>query len=468
MGAYLVRFSISLSIVMAACGGDDAGPCDPVAQSGCSDGQVCEAVLDGEPACFAPVEVKGRVLDLDDAHGIAGARVVAVDVNGAAASGVAISADDGTYALPIPAARNADGAPSPLSVSLRADAAGYQSFPGLVRQALPLDVDMAAPAGGGFVLQSSLTDIGLFAMPAGSGTGAIHGTAAVSEDHAGTLVVAETGTPAKGYAAIAARDGKYQIFNLPAGHYVVTAYALGHVYTPAEIDVASSDAALDLALSGDAAGSLTGQVSIVNGGGATTTSVVAFVESTFDPLTGRGVSPPRVRAPSAGAPDVTGAFSIEGVPPGNYVLVAAFENDGLVRDPDHCISGTADVHVAVTAGQATTAPQTFKITGALAVMSPGATTAEAVTGAPTFQWVDDSGEDQYLVEVFDAFGQRIWMTTIPGVSGGTPSAVYGGPALAPGMYYQYRVTSSKQNGGTTGERCELSRTEDLRGVFFVP
>jgi len=28
------------------------------------------------------------------------------------------------------------------------------------------------------------------------------------------------------------------------------------------------------------------------------------------------------------------------------------------------------------------------------------------------------------------------------------------------MYYQFRVTSSKQG-------CELSRTEDLRGVFFV-
>ncbi|MEO7095335.1 MAG: hypothetical protein ABI175_18910, partial [Polyangiales bacterium] len=97
----------------------------------------------------------------------------------------------------------------------------------------------------------------------------------------------------------------------------------------------------------------------------------------------------------------------------------------------------------------------------------GAAAAEPVTGAPTFRWADDSSEDEYLVEVFDAFGRRIWMATTPGISGGTASLAYAGPALAAGMYYQYRVTSSKQSGGQA-QRCELARTEDLRGVFFAP
>jgi hypothetical protein len=254
------------------------------------------------------------------------------------------------------------------------------------------------------------------------------------------------------------------VFNLPAGHYKVTGYSIGHVYAAAETDVTASRVALDLALAADPPGSLTGQVSVVNGGGASNTSVVAFVESTFDPLTGRGVAPPGLRAPRTGAPNVSGAFSIDGVPPGRYVVVAAFENDGLVRDPDHCIAGTADVHVQVTSGQPTAAPTAFKVTGALAVMSPGATMADALTAAPTFQWADDSSEDQYLVEVFDAFGQRVWMATTPGVSGGIPSMAYAGPALRSGMYYQWRVTSSKKAG--VGE-CELSRSEDLRGVFFL-
>jgi hypothetical protein len=278
------------------------------------------------------------------------------------------------------------------------------------------------------------------------------------------LVVAESG--GKGFAGIVTRDGEYTIFNLAAGHYTVTAYSIGHVYTPAETDVATGAVALNLALATDAAGSLTGQVSIVNGGGSSTTSVVAFVESTFDATTGRGIAPPGLRSPRTGAPNVTGSFSIDGVPPGRYVVVAAFENDGLVRDPDHCISGTADVHVQVAAGQAVATPTTFKVTGALAVMTPGATMAEPVTGAPTFTWADDSSEDLYLVEVFDTFGQRIWMMTTPGVSGGIPSLPYGGPALTPGMYYQWRVTSSKQKAGGGGA-CELSRSEDLRGVFYM-
>jgi hypothetical protein len=266
---------------------------------------------------------------------------------------------------------------------------------------------------------------------------------------------------------IAANDGDYQIFNLEAGHYVVQAYSLGHVYTAGEADVAATAVDLDLALSADLPGSIAGSVSIVDGGGASATSVVAFIESTFDPSTGRGTPPPGLRAPQTGVPNVTGAFTLDGVPPGNYVVVAAFENDGLVRDPDHCISGTADVHLAVTPGAVTTAPTTFKVTGALAVMSPGAELAEPVTGSPTFTWADDSSEDQYLVELYDAFGQPVWSKTIPGVSGAVPSTAYDGSALVSGMYYQWRVTSSKLSGGG-GAACELSRSEDLRGVFFVP
>jgi len=273
-------------------------------------------------------------------------------------------------------------------------------------------------------------------------------------------VVAEVA--GKGSAVIAARDGDYKIFNLDAGHYTVTAYARGHVYSSAEVDVAA-DVKLDLTLSSAAPGSLTGQIDRVDGGTGTGTSVVAFVESTFDPTTGRGVPPPGLRAPETGPPSITGAFAIDGVPPGKYVVVAAFENDDLVRDPDHCISGTADVHVQVTAGQPAAAG-TFKVTGALAVMSPGATQAEAVTAAPTLTWADDASEEHYVVEVFDAFGQRVWTTTISGVSGGTPAVAYGGP-MTPGMYYQFRVTSTKTNGAST--TCELSRTEDLRGVFYV-
>ncbi|MDB4954937.1 MAG: hypothetical protein JWO36_2506 [Myxococcales bacterium] len=457
-----LRFTILLASLWA-CGGTD-GPCDPHARTGCGDGQVCEQVANGTPTCFAPVLVQGRVLDLTNTHAIAGARVEAVDVNGAAVSSVTISGSDGKYVLPVPIERAADGTLSALSFTLRADAAGFQTFPNGVREALPIDVSAAmGTAANGFTLQSTLTDIGLIPLPAGSASGSIHGTAAIADDHAGVLVVAETA--GKGSVAIASLDGDYAILNLAPAHYTVTAYARGHVYTPREIDVATGDVKVDLSLAGDVPGSVSGQVSIVNGGGSSMTSVVLFVESTFDTTTGRGVVPPGLRAPNAGVPNVTGAFTIDQVPPGKYVAVAAFENDGLVRDPDLCIAGTTDAHVTVVANQPASLTQTFKVTGALAVVAPGANLPEAVAATPMFSWSDDAGEDQYLIEVFDAFGQLTWSTTIPGVSGGSPTLTYAGPALAAGMYYQFRVTSSKQQGA--GQRCALSRTEDLRGVFYI-
>ncbi|HEX7837907.1 MAG TPA: hypothetical protein VF469_10620, partial [Kofleriaceae bacterium] len=256
-------------VLVAGCGGGN-DKCDPVAQSGCDHGQVCEQIASsGTPACFAPVELRGRVLDLATSTGVAGARVVAVDVNGAAVSGVAISGADGSYALQVPAQRGADGTPGAFPVTLRADAAGYQSFPGTIRQPLPVDVATAVAMNGTYVVKSTLTDIGLFART-GAGKGAIHGHVAIADDHAGVLVVAELA--GKGAAVIAARDGDYAIYNLDAGHYTVTAYARGHVYPPGEVDVAG-DVKLDLALGKDLPGSLSGQVSIVDASGGAATSV---------------------------------------------------------------------------------------------------------------------------------------------------------------------------------------------------
>jgi hypothetical protein len=156
------------------------------------------------------------------------------------------------------------------------------------------------------------------------------------------------------------------------------------------------------------------------------------------------------------AADVGGAWSIADVPDGKYVVLAAFENDFLVRDPDTSIGGTDIQHITVSGGNVDVPG--FKITGALDVIGPD---AEAeVSGTPTFQWEDDSSEDDYTVQVFDALGNLTWeQANVVGPSGNKPAElVYAGPALVAGMYYQFRATSIKD--GTP-----ISRTEDLRGVF---
>jgi hypothetical protein len=155
---------------------------------------------------------------------------------------------------------------------------------------------------------------------------------------------------------------------------------------------------------------------------------------------------------------VSGAWSIERVPNGRYVALAAFENDGLVRDPDTSIAGTDIVHFEVSGDSVVL--DGFKVTEALTVVSPGADEPEAVSGAFDLSWDDDSSEDTYDLTVYDALGELTWeLSGIVGPTGNQPVVVpYEGPALMPGMFYQFRATSIKDG-------VPISTTEDLRGVF---
>jgi len=209
-------------------------------------------------------------------------------------------------------------------------------------------------------------------------------------------------------------------------------------------------------------------IQIVNAPGGSVTSVILVVEDTFDANVARGEVPRGLRAPRSGAPNVSGDFVIEDVPAGTYVVLAAYENDDLVRDPDTSIGGTSFVTIEVSADQEQAdLPASFKVTEALQVVSPGADAPEAVDAKPTLTWADDSSEEWYEVRVFDAFGNEVWNDLmVPSVSGNKQVTLdYEGP-LDSGMYYQFRVSSWSESGN--GEAAPLSNTEDLRGVFFLP
>ncbi len=448
--------------------------CNPSTQAGCDSGKVCEEITDGTTGCFAAMVAKGDVFNCaDNTAVIKDARVVALNANGSPISSVAVTDASGNYDLTVPTTRKPDGTPSGDNFTLRSDAATFQTFPSGLRQPIPVSASAATAASDGtFVVQNSLTNICLIALEAGAGTASIHGTVALPKDSAGALVVAES-APTAGFSAIADKKGDYKIFNLSAGTYSVNAYVKGVNYNPVSVTlIATDDKQVDLATNSNAPATLAGSVQLVNPGAGKGTSVILVVESTFNDALARGETPPGLRAPDPGtAPDITGAFNISGIPAGRYVVLAGFENDFLVRDPDTCISGTDIIHQAFASGDAINLSTGFKVTGSLDVISPGADGAEKVTTAtPIFTWVDDSSEKSYLIQVFDSFGNKVWETTIPGVSGHNPSVTYNasgtgagtGQALQSGQFYQFRVTSI-DNGG-----CPISQTEDLKGVFQVP
>jgi hypothetical protein len=428
--------------------------CSVEAQTGCATGLVCEEVAGKDPMCLSPVSFKGKVVDALDGKAIAGARVVARDANDAAVSPVSITAADGTYTLSVPAKRDAQGKPLAAKLTLRADAAKYQTFPLAPRVALPIDVDTAT--GEPPVVQNASTDIGLIPLENAAGLGSVAGKVVVDGgldlNPAGALVAAG------GSTGVVDFKGNFVVFNVASGTGVdVRAFAAGLQIEPAAVDVAAGKetAGVELHVKAAATAKVTGSVQVVNGNGFSVTSVVLALKETFVPDAARGEVPKGLRVGN-----VTGAYEFVGVPDGEYIILAAFENDGLVRDPDISIGGTSILDVSVVGGASVT-KEGFKVTGALSTESPGKDAMEEVMGTPSFVWGDDSSEDHYEVRVFDAFGKKIWENlAVDGVSGAkTVTANYAGPALLPGMIYQFRATSIGKDA------VSISQTEDLRGVF---
>lgn len=466
----------------------EGGVCDPKSRTDrCADGLVCSPNAEyTEYHCWKPLTVKGMVFDSATTTGIQGAHVIGLDDQKTAASDIAVTDVGGNYLLDVDMPRDATGAPIPDNkFTLRASAKNYQTFPGGIRDALPISTSEAMADAHGWTIQTPVTDIALIALPdAQKGFASISGRVSGSEDrNAGALVVAEGGDGI-GYSAVADRSGDYTIFNVPDGSYTVTAYSAFLQVTPANVNVSAKTDVLEvnLAESSEATGTINGNVNIVNAPGGSVTSVVLVVESTFNETFVRGDVPRGLRAPLGPEPTVDGAFMIEGVPAGRYVVLAAFENDLLVRDPDICQGGTELVHTEMPRpGTVVDLETSFKVTEALELVGPGATDPEAVSGMPTFTWVDDSSEIYYTAVVFNAYGEIVWcrsdaeiegtmcdggnVMACPGATGpemcvgANVELPYDGP-LDPGMYYQFRITSVRQGD------CPISATEDLRGVFF--
>lgn len=459
-----------------SCGIGEGGACDP-ANNQCAGGLSCAEMQAGGFACYPPVLLKGSVFDSETKGPIADAQIMALDDQATAKTDIALSDAKGDYTLEIPVARQADGSPiAAENFTLRASASGYQTFPGGLRTALPISSSEAKAEVEGYVINTTLTKIALITLPMDQkGLPSISGKVVANEKSGGVLVVAEDAS-GKGNSAISDKSGAYTIFNVPNGMYNVRGYAAGLQLTPAMANMAGMAlTGVDLNTSSNALGTINGSLNIVNGGQGTATSVVLVVASTFSDTFVRGEVPRGLRTPLSGPPSITGAFSIKDVPEGEYYVLAAFENDFLVRDPDPNISGTQLVKQAMPSPGTTIAlPNSFKITGSLDVVGPGVDAPEAVTSAPTLAWGDDSSEDFYTVVVYNAYGELVWCRSeqmmgcagpnVPGVSGSpTVSVPYEGP-LETGMYYQFRATSWRVAGGKAGP---ISATEDLRGVFYV-
>ncbi len=446
---------------------DESAVCDPD-EDHCGDGTVCAETESGDHRCHAPVLVQGVVFDAETLDLIAGAHVIAFDEERSALSDVAISDENGEYQLNIPAIRDEDGEPVQQFFTLRASAQDYQTFPSGLREAQPIDASRGEQVDGPYIIDTSQTDVALIELPSGDrGHPAIHGRVDIAGGLGGVLVVAEPqGVDPEaepepvGISAVSALDGSFTIFNVPADDYDVRGFIADYQIDPEAVTVADEDVDdVILRRSEEGLRDVTGDLQIVRTEGQT--SVILMVASTFDETTVRGEVPAGLRAPRTGEPDVTGAWTIEGVPAGRYVVMAGFENDDLVRSPDEGIAGTDIVQIEVPSGEGEfNAGDSFKVTEALETFSPGRDAPEGLSERPTLSWGPIANAEHYDIVVFDAFGNLVFeelgFAHQPGVS--AFELDYTGP-FEEGMYYQFRAVSWRMGSPT-------STTEVLRGVFY--
>ncbi len=444
--------------------------CDPLAADACDDGYVCEQITDqgNRTACVTKVYLKGKVFDLATDAAIKDALVMAQNTKDGVATDVVHTAADGSWSIEIRVLRNSHGDPATGDIyTLYASADDHIPYPSLMRPALPVtltqfDPETADLPSSAWEYSSELTDIGLLPVKDDEkGRAALAGS--LSSEVGGALIVAECATPPCPYN-YTDKQGRFLIFNVAPGNYELAAYKKGLYVEKKAIEVATTNMEnITLTLKDFAGGTVSGSVSLVNAPGGSATSVVLIPESTFHETLVTGVVGPGLRAPEPPTvPNINGAFEITGVPEGKYVVLAAYENDGLVRDPDPNIAGTQIVHFEIATATLTVELDSFKITEALAMVSPGGSAPEAVTGTPTFIWADDSSEDAYNLKVYNIYGDLVWEKQMDGgVSGAENVEVpYEGPALEAGMYYQWKAVSYRKGG-------PISTTEDLRGVFFA-
>ncbi len=449
---------VLLGGLVSACGPAECKLDDPAS---CPKDQVCEPVTGKEkPLCFPPVQLEGRVYDLSNSAGLEGASVVATDENGAPAGPAVTSGAAGAYSLRVPSTRSDEkGAFVARKVLLRSQAKNFTPFPSGGRISLPVDTSAAARTEDGkpYILKTAQTDIGLSPVAASAqNLPSIAGTVEMSAEQKSVMLVLEPG----GATTLAASDGKFVFFNVPNGTFKLSGYSRGVNYTPVDVTVSGSDlTGVELKKSATTTATLSGSVQLVAGANNAGTSVVLVVESTFIETLGRGEVPPGLRAPEGSTPNITGSWSISGIPDGKYVVLAAFENDGNVRDPDPGISGTQLQRITVTGGALSPAVSpAFKVTAAVGLISPGNDGVENTSATPTFKWETHSNADGYVLRVFDGLGNEIWQAAIADKA--IVTLLYAGPALTPGQFYQWRVTAIRRLFPT-------SQTEELRGLFRV-
>ncbi len=465
MGKSLRAFA--LMVVMAlGCGEVETAPCTPGLTAGCNAGEIC-ALAGLAPTCVAPVILRGTV---KDTLGVAvtGARVTALDSQQIAV-GVATSNELGIWEMEFLFDR--DEAGTPLlggSVTLRVDAAGFQSFPVAPRvgAVVALEGAVLSESGELWSMASEATDVELVQL-AGDSSGFVRIEGRVEfEEPSGVLVAAVVGGSGIS-TAWSGPDGSFTLFNVPAdAEGEIVGYRGGARFSAVVLEDAISGSAEAL-LTGSKAGvgSVAGDMMMTNVPTGSKTSVALVPAALFDAQTGRAEVPFGLTVSG-----VSRYFRMGGVAPGEWVVIPSLENDGLTVPPS-ATGGAGDyptIVVEESSGETTVLHKAIEVTQALSLHSPGVHGLELVESMPMeLSWARDGLAKGYVVFVTDSFGNVVEqigdLIAEESAVGNKVTTVWSPDKLRAGMVYQVQVRSWQ---GDYWNRTFIRQTESMRGVFL--
>lgn len=356
------------------------------------------------------------------------------------------------------------GSLPPGTYYLRVAGQGYLPYPSAGVAPIPFTVAMD---------EVSRRDVLLVADPNAASLGGLAGRIlADSSARAGVLVVALRLSDSSSAATTTAPDGSYVLFNLDTGATVLRFAKAGYAQVGGapEVEVLAGrmGQAPDASLSAVRGTRLTGKITFLASSNATVDVTL------LDPRTRAAVPGLRATTDSAGL-----AYEIDSIPPGRYLAWASFRNDGYVTDPDRILrAGLPIVEIAATDSGET---MDFSVTDAIILVSP-TNAADSVrpvpvgSSSPVFRWIKYPSAKEYVIEVVDERGNRIWggydrdgAIDHAQITADSARFDFDGTAaidsLVPGRVYQWRVWADRDLA--PGVQELISGSEDQRGLFVV-
>ncbi len=403
-----------------------------------------------EPETVATIQ--GKVMLQEDSSGISGANVVLYDAKANTLVARVLTSALGAYSFTT----------MPGSYYLTAAAQGrISSPPPHGGKPLPFQADV-----GGVNIHN------LYLEPDGGSAsmGGITGNVTLSGSNAagGILIIATSATSA--YSTTTGPDGVFIFFNLNPGAYTLQGYKSGLVQDTGTVQInvtaGTVPANVSLNMMASAGKILRGKISFL----ASPNSVVDI--TLVNPLTRDAI--PGLSTLNDGS----NSFTLSGIPPGTYLAWASFHNDGYVMDPDRIQKFGLPEVTFLPSDTAKTLD--FDVTGAITIVGPtdpeGLLYPVMVSGlTPTFKWNKYSSAKEYILEVFNGNGKRIWggytnsgQVRHTQVVGDSASYNFDGSATEPlkaGGIYSWKVYADKS--ANVDIQGLISSSEDLRGIFQV-